>query len=309
MIVTMKKVWSSLIFIGVCLGISACHAQKPIPTAATNETLLWRISGNGLQKPSYLFGTMHIMCANDAIVSPQLKGILDSVQQVYFEVDLDNMVEMITSMKAMAMKDGKSIRDYLTQEEYDRVAAYFKGKSPLPFKVLEMYKPLLLSAMIAEQSMKCEATNGMEMMILAEVAKRKKEVKGLETMAYQAGLFDSIPYEVQAKELLKAIDSAGSNKDDVSELLNAYTQQNLSQILALTLKEEGSMEGNLDLLLFGRNRNWVQQMPAIMKQSGNLFAVGAGHLPGDNGVIQLLNNAGYTLTPLLNEMKPVATAK
>ena len=252
---------------------------------------------------------MHIMCANDAIVSPQLKSIMDSVQQVYFEVDLDNMVEMITSMKAMVMKDGKTIRDFLTQEEYDRVAGYFKGKSPLPFKVLEMYKPLLLSAMIAEQSMKCEATNGMEMMLLGEASKRKKEVKGLETMAFQAGLFDSIPYDVQAKELLKAIDSAGTGKDDVSELLNAYTQQKLSQILALTMKEEGSVQGNLDLLLFGRNRNWVKEMPAIMKQSGNLFAVGAGHLPGEQGVIQLLKNAGYTLTPLLNEMKPTTVSK
>ena len=286
-----------------------CTAQPPIVESNTPQTLLWRISGNQLAKPSYLFGTMHIMCAKDAIVSSQLQQVLDSTKQVYFEVDLDNMVEMIGSIKAMAMKDGKGIRDFLTQDEYDRVAAYFQGKSPLPFKVLERYKPLLLSAMIAEQAMQCEATNGMEMMILAEAAKRKKEILGLETMSYQAGLFDSIPYATQAKELLKAIDSAGVDNTEVQQLLEAYKAQDLEKINALTIKEEGSLEGNLDLLLYGRNRNWVQKMPALMKESSNLFAVGAGHLPGENGVIQLLRNAGYTLTPLLNEMKPSATAK
>ncbi|MCA0383794.1 MAG: TraB/GumN family protein [Bacteroidetes bacterium] len=292
----------SLLFLG-------CTAQAPIAENSTPQTLLWRISGNQLAKPSYLFGTMHIMCAKDAIVSSQLQQVLDSTKQVYFEVDLDNMVEMIGSIKAMAMKDGKGIRDFLTQDEYDRVAAYFQGKSPLPFKVLERYKPLLLSAMIAEQAMQCEATNGMEMMILAEAAKRKKEILGLETMSYQAGLFDSIPYATQAKELLKAIDSAGVDNTEVQQLLEAYKAQDLEKINALTIKEEGSLEGNLDLLLYGRNRNWVQKMPALMKESSNLFAVGAGHLPGENGVIQLLRNAGYTLTPLLNEMKPSATAK
>ncbi|MCC6761793.1 MAG: TraB/GumN family protein [Chitinophagaceae bacterium] len=293
----------SLLFLG-------CTAQAPIAENSTPQTLLWRISGNQLARPSYLFGTMHIMCAKDAIVSPQLQQVLDSAKQVYFEVDLDNMVEMIASMKAMAMQNGVTIKDLLTPSEYERVSTYFKGKGPLPFKVLEVYKPLLLSAMIAEQAMQCEATNGMEMMILAEAAKRKKEILGLETMSYQAGLFDSIPYATQAKELLKAIDSAGAdNNTEVQQLLAAYKAQDLEKINALTIKEEGSLEGNLDLLLYGRNRNWLQKMPALMKESSNLFAVGAGHLPGENGVIQLLRNAGYTLTPLLNEMKPSATAK
>lgn len=303
------KLGSWLVFSISASMFSGCKAQNAIPTAFSNETLLWRITGNGLSRPSYLFGTMHIMCANNAVVSPQLRSVIDSVDAVFFEVDLDNMAEMLTSIKAMAMKDGKSIRDYLSAAEYDRVAVYFKNKGPLPFKMLETYKPLLLSAMIAEQAMPCDATNGMEMMILSEVAKKKKEVKGLETMAYQAGLFDSIPYDVQAKELLKAIDSAGRDKKDINALLTAYTSQNLSDILQLTLKEDGSLRGNLDLLLFNRNRNWVKQMPAIMHQSGHLFAVGAAHLPGENGIIQLLRNAGYTLTPLLNEMQPLAETK
>lgn len=141
----------------------------------------------------------------------------------------------------------------------------------------------------------------MELVILDESNKRKLEVKGLETMAFQAGLFDSIPYEEQAKELVTAIDSADVQKSSVDSLLKTYRSQDLKGIEQLTTGAEGLEGKYLDLLLYKRNRNWASQFDTIAKKNSVLIAVGAGHLPGKQGLLELLKKKGYKLTPIKNE--------
>ena len=289
-------------WLGVLLGFFSfsCQSQPPLPKALNNNTLLWEISGKGMKQSSYVFGTMHMLCPEDAKLSLSMQLVLDRVKELYFEVDMDNMVEIFGSISAMAMKEGTKLSDLLTTEEYERVKNYFDGKLPLPFAMMENYKPMLLSAMIEEQSLPCKATNGMEMIILEESNKRKLEVKGLETMAYQAGLFDSIPYKEQAKELVKAIDSSSVSDGMVDSLLNTYRAQNLEKIDELTTKSEGTEGKYLDLLLYNRNRNWAQQFDTIAKEKPVLIAVGAGHLPGKQGLLELLRSKGYNVTPVKN---------
>ena len=146
-------------WLGVLLGFLSisCQSQPPLPKALNNNTLLWEISGKGLKQSSYVFGTMHMLCPEDAKLSLSMQLVLDRVKELYFEVDMDNMVEIFGSISAMAMKEGTKLSDLLTTEEYERVKNYFDGKLPLPFAMMENYKPMLLSAMIEEQ-MSC--TNG-----------------------------------------------------------------------------------------------------------------------------------------------------
>lgn len=281
----------------------SCQSQPiQLKTASSENTLLWEITGNGLKWPSYYLGTMHILCANDAQISDQLQKVLNEVNSVYFEIDLDDMAQMFGAMKAMAMKNGKTLPELLSPEDYQKVVKFFDGKTPLPFKMLESYKPLLLSSMVAEDLMSCETTQGMEMLLMEAANKKKLPINGLETMAYQVGLFDSIPYEKQAKALIQAIDSISKQQLELERLLKAYRNQDLDAIEKLTMEEESGIGGNLDLLLYGRNRNWVEQFQAIAQKGSVLFAVGAGHLPGEQGVLQLLKKKGYTLRPLQNNL-------
>ena len=265
-----------------------------------NNTLLWEISGNGLTKPSYFFGTMHILCSEDAIISPGLHTVINGVGQVYLEIDMDDMMQMFGAMNALTMTGGKKISDLYTPEEYARVKAWFDKNGQMPFSMLERYKPMMLSSMIETQAMSCPQQDGMEMQIMGAANERKLEIKGLETMAFQAGMLDSIPYEEQAKELLQSIDSVQTQKKMMQVLIREYRMQNLDSIEALTTSEEGGMDKYLDLMLYSRNRNWVSQFPNIAKEKSTLFAVGAGHLPGKSGVLNLLRKAGYTVTPIVN---------
>ncbi|MEP6748511.1 MAG: TraB/GumN family protein [Bacteroidota bacterium] len=274
--------------------------EKKFPLQLEN-TLLWEISGNHLAKPSYLFGTMHLLCAADAQLSDSLRFSIASVKQIYFEIDLNNMMaNAMGIMKVINMNNNIKLSDLLSADEYDRVKDYFKKNSVmLPFSMLERMKPYFITALISESKFPCAEKDGMEQVIMKEAKKDNKPTNGLETVEFQASVFDSIPYKRQAKDLIKMIDSSGVAGSDSSDLqlADVYRKQDLNKMQELTADEEGMGE-YLDLLLYSRNRNWVKKMPAIMHDAPALFAVGAGHLGGEMGVINLLRKAGFIVRPV-----------
>jgi uncharacterized protein YbaP (TraB family) len=268
----------------------------------TPHSLLWRISGKGLSRPSYLFGTMHIICADDASLSDSLKAVIAACDEVYFEINLSDMSDMMNALKYMQMQDSKRLSDLLQPDEYARVKDYFaKHSSVLPFSMLERFKPMLISGLIEEQGLGCQTTDGMELRIMKELKASNKPVNGLETAAFQAGLFDSIPYEYQAKELVKDIDSADENKKATQQLAELYTRQDLDGIEKLSDKDDSGMSGYMDLLLYSRNRKWAKELKKLLPGRSLLVAVGAAHLPGKEGVIELLRKEGYTVEPVKNK--------
>ena len=125
-----------------------------------------------------------------------------------------------------------------------------------------------------------------------------KEIKGLETMAFQASVFDSIPYEKQAEELLHTIDSMQQSKIYFGLMLNAYKEQRLDKIETIINDPVYGDAENHDMLLDNRNKNWVGQLKEIMKKGSVFTAVGAGHLVGKKGLIALFRAAGYIVRPL-----------
>lgn len=290
------------------LPIGLVHAQtvstvSPSPVKKEENTLLWEITGNGLSKPSWFLGTMHVLCPEDAFLSASVKRILENVNAIYLEVDMDNMVQMMGAIKAMNMLNDTTLQDLMTTEEIDKLKKFFDGKLPLPFSMVQRMKPLFLSGLMAEQMLPCKSGSGTESLLMKEANERNLAIEGLETALYQAGLFDSIPYKQQAESLLKAINGADKDDDEtIAKMLEAYRSQDLEKLEQLTVSEEGGMEGYLDLLLYNRNHNWVEKFGNITLQGSYLFAVGAGHLPGDKGVLNLLRQKGYTVKPVANEI-------
>jgi uncharacterized protein YbaP (TraB family) len=287
-------------FLAAVLALG-CKAQPTFEKAEPNRTLLWQITGGQLKQPSYVFGTMHILCPDDAKLSKTMQAIVADVKTVYFEIDMDDMVGMFGAMNSMKMLNDTKLTDLLSLDEYEKVSQYFSSHSKLPFSTVENYKPMLLSSMLIEQMMPCKAANGMEISILNEANRYKKDIQGLETLAFQSGLFDSIPYEEQAQELLKSIDSLPQQKQVFDKMFAAYRLQDLTALDGLMNSADAGLETQyLDLLLYSRNRNWVAKFDGIASDGPILIAVGAGHLPGSNGVLALLRAKGYTVEPIKN---------
>lgn len=299
----MKKVSAGVLM--SLLALLGC-AQPKEKIASNNNTLLWRITGNGLTKPSYLYGTIHMLCADDAMLSDNMRNVIRKADEVYFEVDLDNLIEMFTVMGKMKMRGDTTLKDLLSENDYEKVKEYFESKnSMLPFSTLETFKPILALSTVQENSMQCETMAMMEQVIMEEAKKGSKKIRGLETMAYQAGVLDSIPYKLQAEQLVSYIDNISKNGDDdkeLEEMMSAYMSQDLHKLEQLMMKTDMGVGNFTEILLFNRNRNWVAKLKDLLPEKTLLIAVGAGHLPGDQGVINLLRKAGYTVTPIENKL-------
>jgi uncharacterized protein YbaP (TraB family) len=280
-----------------------CKAQKT-PTFVQQKngnTLLWEVSGNGLEKPSFLFGTFHLLCKQDIHFSDQLKKAVNYSNEIYMELDMDDPSTMLGGLMYMNMRGDTTLADLYTDKEYERLKNYFSDTLKMPLNLLQKAKPYFLVALLYPRMMNCSSPAGVEEELVNLAKEDKKEIQGLETMKFQASVFDSIPYEWQAKELLKNIDSFSVNKEEFETMLDYYKNQNMDSIKTMLGKSEFGSDKYDDLLLNDRNKKWVTKLDSIMKKESVFVAVGAGHLVGDKGLINLLRKQGYTVEPLENK--------
>lgn len=304
---------SLLILLLISMASSGYSQTKPqakpagpatVKTSASpdeNHTLLWEISGKGLTQPSFLYGTMHIICEDDVKMSEGLKKAIMDAKQVFFEIDMDDMEEMMGVLKYARMNNGLKISDLVTAEEFIRIEDYFKkNKSPLPLGMMSRFKPYFITAMISESLMTCEKKSSVEQLIMTEARAQEKTVSGLETVAFQSSLFDSIPYEKQARDLVSYVDSIDNYKKITVEMSDIYRRQDINSMDSLLVKSDPGLQQYMGILLYDRNKRWAEQIPEQAHEMSTLFAVGAGHLGGDKGVINLLRQQGFTVKPMKN---------
>ena len=291
----------SLLFITSCSGPKAAQQDSDkLPNA-----LLWKIEGKGLKEPSYLFGTIHMINKDDYFLPEGLEEAFDKSDKVVFEIDLDDMSDMGSLMgmlTGLMMKDGMTLKKLLSPEEYKEVSTYFEGMG-LPMVMLGKVKPMFLS-MLAEvnmdpTAMQSEEIMSYEMELYDKANNDSKDVGGLETMAYQMSLFDSIPYKEQALMLLDAVRGTNLESDMFDQTVALYKLQDIEAMVSMVTEAEMEGETNFeDVLLNNRNRNWIPVMGKKMATGSTFFAVGAGHLGGDQGVIRLLKREEYDVTPV-----------
>ncbi|MBT8232997.1 MAG: TraB/GumN family protein [Saprospiraceae bacterium] len=270
------------------------------------HSLLWKIEGNGLEQSSYLFGTIHMINKENFFWPAGTLAALDESEQTAFEVDLDDMFDISAQMGLLTkafMSDNQKLSDFYSDEEYKIVKAHFKDLG-LPMFFLEKIKPMFLTV-FASGDLDLEGGLGGDSnvksyeMELYELCKdSNKDVDGLETLEFQISVFDSIPYQAQADMLLETIKSSDLGDEMFKEMINMYVSQDINKMVTSISDEESGLQGYEDLLLNQRNHNWIPIMAKKMAQAKTFFAVGAGHLGGEEGVIHLLKKEGFTLTPL-----------
>ncbi|HKK77891.1 MAG TPA: TraB/GumN family protein [Saprospiraceae bacterium] len=302
----MKTVY--LFVVGVLISMTPLVAQQATDTPADvlEKSLLWEVTGNGLEQTSYVYGTIHMIDKDDFFFTEATEEAMGKAERFTFEIDMEDMNDMGKIMPIMMkafMEGDTTLSDLLTDEEYQLVSDHFK-KIGLPLMMLERIKPMFLSALTGEEMMMPGQEGGSmvsyEFEIMKKAQERKKPIEGLETMEFQMSLFDQIPYEDQAQMLVESIqsptDSSADNQLDM--LVQIYKNQDIEAMLSMMDDKEAGMGKYEDILLVSRNKNWIPAMEKMMKENTTFFAVGAGHLGGENGVIRLLRKAGYTLKPL-----------
>ncbi|WP_258097994.1 TraB/GumN family protein [Marinoscillum pacificum] len=283
----MKKSITTLIGIFIAAVSFTAEAQ--------DQSLLWKISGNGLDKPSYIFGTIHIMCS-DYELEDKVQSALANSDQVYLELDMDDPA-MTTKMQQLAVnKDMKNFSSELTDEDKKKLNEFLVANYNAGLEQLGILKPFALMGMILIKRISCDAPNGVEELIKTEAIRSKKEIKGLETVEFQMGLFDNVPLEDQMVWIMDLLED--DYPEEYSQMMEAYQEEDLDK-LELLMAESPGMANYLDMLLYQRNQNWVPLISEISKNKSTFYGVGAAHLTGQKGIISLLKKEGYTVNPVL----------
>lgn len=255
------------------------------------NSLLWKISGNGLKTPSYLFGTVHLTC--DASLSPKVNAALDATQQLYLELDMDDPNMMTEMMGGMAMKDGVTMTSLISEADYKLLNEFIKKNTGMPLSMMDSYKPFLISAMLMPKMADCPVQS-IEQSLMDVAKKQNEETYGLETFAEQFEVFDAIPYKDQMEDLLKsAKDNMAADKAEYDKMMAMYNAQDLNGLMKLMSETDNKTASHSDVLLINRNKNWIPKIEMTAKEKPTFFGVGAAHLGGDNGVIMLLRKKGY----------------
>jgi len=256
------------------------------------KALLWKISGNGLEKPSYLFGTIHATC--DATLDAATLKALEETKQLYLEIDMDDPMLQMQMMQGIAMKDGVTISSLVSEEEFVLIDEFLQENIGMSAKMINTFKPFMLSSMLLPKLLDCEFQS-VEMELMKVTKAQNEEVYGLETIGDQLQVFDKIPYQDQVNELLKTAKSdLSKEKEEMKKIMDVYKTKDIEKMLVVMDESDNKVSAdNKDVLLVNRNRNWIPVIEKVIKSTPTFFGVGAAHLAGDDGVIKLLRKQGY----------------
>ncbi|HEX6124404.1 MAG TPA: TraB/GumN family protein [Pyrinomonadaceae bacterium] len=290
--------FAASIFALATLGMSFAHAQKKA-TADDFQSIFYRVSGKGLAKPSYLFGTFHAVCSEDMVPFSTIGPYLDQTDQVVMEIALDDPAELTSLATGLMMKDGKTLKDLLTPEQFAKVDEMTRNVLGRSAENLKTIKPIMLSVMIITDAkmLGCAATQ-YDISLMQLAAAKNKQLIGLETVAGQFAVMDGKPIATQAKELYEmAVDPQKASRQ-IKELLSAYKSRDSEKLYEFSARQMADDKAFLKRILDDRNIAWLPRVETAIKAKPSLIAVGAAHLGGEKGLVRLLRTKGYQVTPV-----------
>lgn len=267
---------------------------------SANAQLFWKVSGNGLDKPSYLFGTHHLIEKEKIADFDKILAYVPQVDVIVGEMDMSNMLDMqIKMIKECMMKD-TSMKQLLTAEEYAMVDSGLMQVMGKGLKSLGKMKPVMLSSMyeimlyMKQNNLKKEPES-VDIVFQKEGKKAKKKIIGLETIEQQMNiLFNSKSLKRQAEDLVEAVKDKAKSTETIIKLNEAYLKGDLISMSKLA-EEQPMSESDKKILITTRNKNWVDQLKKLMPEKSCFVCVGCLHLANEEGLIQMLKNSGYTV--------------
>jgi uncharacterized protein YbaP (TraB family) len=271
---------------------STTYAQKQ-----TSNSLLWEISGNGLQQPSYLFGTIHMICKEDFLLSETAKQKFNSSKQVYLELDMDDPQLQMMMMQQLQLPSNESLKNKFDESDFKALDSFLMKELNMNLAVFDQFKPMMVMSLLAQRVLSCAEMESYEMNFVKMATEQKKELLGLEKVEDQLAVFDAIPDSLEIRSIMNMVNDFDAQKKEFNRMSTIYKSQDLEALYQL-IAESPEMMGSQELLLDRRNRNWIPVMDSAMKKTSTFFAVGAGHLGGNQGVLELLRKQGYSVKPI-----------
>lgn len=276
---------------------------------AAQGHLLYKVSGGGLERPSYIFGTHHFATLSILDSIPSVMKSLEEVERVCGEIDMLSDSQLALAMKMqpyMTAPADSTIDRLLPPEQLADLAGKFEAKTGMKLEMMYPLRPIvpqtIILALDAQRLTGRSMTDPQLDTYLQEQGKKLgKSNAGLETVEQQAEiLYCGKPISSQLDDLIEMLNTDEDQAALLAELTDAYMTQDLERMTVLSDKElkDADDVAYMKRLLQRRNADWLSKMPAMMAGSPTLFVVGALHLPGEDGILEGLRKSGFTVTPI-----------
>ncbi|MBC8033043.1 MAG: TraB/GumN family protein [Chitinophagaceae bacterium] len=285
---TCKVLTAALIAFAGCTG--AVRAQKPL-----ENSLLWEISGNGLQKPSYLYGTIHLICENDFYMSDKTKKAFEKSAGLVMETNVFDPSEIAVAQKMMIADT--PISKKMPPAQFAELDSLVKMGTGVSLMQINNFRLSVVASLLAMKSIPCSTAKSYEAEFNQMAISTKKTVGVLEKMSEQMEYFNKAFTD---DVIIQQIREFNKQKEMMAELVKLYRAEQMEELYKLLTEGQSLNDQSLDWLLHNRNANWAERMPDMMKKESSFFAVGAAHLAGEKGVIRLLRQKGYKVTAVMN---------
>lgn len=286
---------------------------------SSQAQIFYKVSGNGLEKPSYILGTLHL-APNDYI--EEIEGIdeaMESVEQCCWEVSLSEMIGKLAEIQQLPQKmnflpEGISLRDLLTEEQAWQVDKLIKKTmgneedtdATIPLFGMDKLSPIGLFntiqlLYITNNIPGYSPNQSMDVQLMLKAKAKSLEIVGLENVEDQLKIMDfsQMSYEEQVAELMMLVENWETFTTETNALVDAYYAHDIA---GLTKIIEGAatsrvMSGPVDYdeLFVNRNLRWMEKIPQMMSQKSTFFIMGAGHLVTESGMLNQLKKLGYTV--------------
>lgn len=268
-------------------------------TKKPKNTLLWKITSPDKKTISYIYGTIHVIEKELFKFPSKLQKLIIASDTIVLELaGAGNQQEI---QKHIFLKN-ETLQDFFNEDQQDSINVWVKSNLGLNkddfWDYMGMYKPFIIAETILLHSF-LDRNVSYEKEIDQIVRKIKnKNTAGLETVEEQMSLFDSLSRYEQAKLVLDAIKNEASNKNVLNKLQKAYVDQNLDELFELISSDSSYSPIPYKKLISERNEKWISELNNLFSNYKSFVAVGAGHLPGEDGLINLLRKKGYNVKPI-----------
>lgn len=226
-----------------------------------------------------------------------MQQAFQKAQEICFEMDMDDPAVMMTIAMGLMDNSGKTLEDYFKPEDYKKLSNYIRDTLGMSISMLESMKPTILPIIFTGKSSHCKTTVSYEEKLMDAARKAKKNIVGMEKPEEQIELFNKLPTDSVIKEVMDMVNGIDQEDTTYNKMINAYKTQDLPALDDL-INRSKELDDNMTAFVDERNIKWIPRMVDMMDQKSMFFAVGAGHLWGENGIINLLRKEGYAVKPL-----------
>ena len=279
------------------LLVSACSVWLILASQAW-ALPLWEIQG--ISNRIYLLGSIHFLRAEDYPLPEAITTALMDVDVVVMELDLGALdpIQMQTVMLSKAIDpNGRGLEDMLDSRSY-RKAQNLAATINIDLATMRQYKPWYAALQITQlrlMQLGFDGSFGVEIQLLIQAMQQGKDIGGLETLEEQLDSMDSLSPDAQRDFLLLTLEEAALAREKLDSLVDAWKSGDTTELKENLLNDLSDNSEIYDHLIVQRNRNWTKSIVSFTRNpSDYLIVVGALHLVGDDSVLRMLNDAGFS---------------